>query len=159
MSHAFLSAHLSVAEYLATQQRDLLDAQEQAWCADPQLHRNAQRLAGEVFEPVRAALGGHLLHVTSGFRCQALNWRVGGKVNPPSLHTMALAIDVIPTQIHPREALFVLLDEMRKGELRGVDIAIVEMGRWLHLQASRDGKPARQAALETADGTTFARLS
>ena len=157
MSHAFLSAHLSVAEYLAIQQRDLLDAQEQAWCADPQLHRNAQRLAGEVFEPVRAALGGHPLHVTSGFRCEALNWRVGGK--PASLHLQALAIDVIPYQIHPREALFILLDEMRKGELRGVDIAIVEMGRWLHLQASRDGKPARQDALETADGTTFARLS
>lgn len=151
-----LSDHLSVVEYIATQHRELVAEQERAWVADERLHRNAQRLALDVFEPVRAALGVPL-HVTSGYRCKALNEAVGGK--PNSLHLEALAIDVVPVGLDPQPALFVLLHAMRRGELPRVDQVIVEMGRWLHLSAAREGAAARRLAMETADGRTFARVS
>ena len=150
-----ISQHLSVGEFIATQHRDLLSEQEQAWVADEQLHRNAARLAREVFEPIRTVLGVPL-HVTSGYRCKALNDAVGGK--PRSLHLEALAVDVIPVGLDPQPALFVILHAMRRGELPHVDQVIVEMARWLHLAATRDGVPARSLALETADGRTFARV-
>ncbi len=150
-----LSEHLSEVEFIATQHRELLAEQEREWVANAQLRRNAERLARQVFEPVRLALGVPL-HVTSGFRCARLNDAVGGK--PRSLHLEALAVDVVPVGLDPQPALFVILHAMRRGELPHVDQVIVEMGRWLHLSAARDGVPARSLALETADGRTFARV-
>lgn len=151
-----LSTHLSVAEYIATSHRSLLAVQEASWVADEQLHRNAERMAREVFEPVREVLGVPL-HVTSGYRCRELNVAVGGRAG--SLHLEALAVDVIPVGIDPRVGLFAVLAAMRRGELELLDQAIVEQSRWLHLQAARDGKPARRLAMESPDGRTFAAIS
>lgn len=151
-----LSEHLSEVEFLATQHRELLGEQERAWVADAHLRRNAVRLALEVFEPIRTVLGVPL-HVTSGFRCPKLNAAVGGR--PASLHLEGLAADVVPVGLDPQPALFVILHAMRRGELPLVDQVIVEFGRWLHIQAARDGAPVRRLALETADGRSFARVA
>lgn len=131
-----LSTHLSVAEYVATSHRDLVAAQEGAWISNPTFQRNAERLARDVFEPVRAVLHVPLV-VTSGFRCRMLNDSIGGK--PHSLHLEALAIDVIPVGLDPRVALFAVLHAMKRGQLPAIDRIIVECNRWLHIQAARTG--------------------
>lgn len=152
----YLSSHLTVAEFLATSHRELLVAQESAWIADTALQRNAARLARDVFEPVREALGVPL-HVNSGFRCPTLNAAVGGR--PGSLHLEALAIDVVPVGIEPQVALFYLLRVMRRGRLPAIDKVIVECGRWLHIQAARDGVAPQQLAMVSEDGRTFATVT
>lgn len=44
-------------------------------------------------ETVRAALGGHVMHVTSGCRCPEHNRRVGGA--PESYHVRGMAVDFV----------------------------------------------------------------
>lgn len=155
-----LSEHLTVLEFLGTSHRDLADEQHQLWEASPEIRANAIRLAEEVFEPCRQVLAVPLT-VTSGLRCPALNERVGGK--PTSRHLFGLAIDVVPGGgMDPTPALFCLMHAMRRGELPQIDQAIVEgtgWRRWLHLQAAADGRPARQLAMRSEDGRTFARVS
>ena len=152
----YLSTHLTVAEFISTQHRSLLAEQERAWVGDERLHRNAERLARDVFEPVREVLAVPL-YVTSGFRCRTLNEAIGGQAL--SYHLDGLAVDVVPLGLDPRAALFAILAAMRRGELPHLDKAIVEMGRWIHLQAARDGQPARMLAMESSDGRTFAAIS
>lgn len=155
-----LSLHLSVREFLRTSHADLADEQEQLWASSPEIRANAIRLAEEVFEPCRAALAVPLT-VTSGLRCPALNERVGGQ--PRSRHLFGLAVDVVPGDgLESMPALFALMHAIRRGELPFIDEAIVEGrgdGKWLHLQAAGDGRPARRLALSSPDGRVFARVS
>jgi hypothetical protein len=154
-----LSPHLSVAEFLATSHQDLEDEQEQLWEASPEIRANAVRLATEVFEPCRAVLKVPL-RISSGLRCPPLNHLVGGK--PASRHLFGLAIDVVPLEgLDPLPALYCLMHALRRGELPKLDQAIVEGppgGRWLHLQAAADDRPARQLVLQSEDGRAFARV-
>jgi hypothetical protein len=154
-----LSEHLSVAEFLHTDADDLIPDQEALWAASPEIRANAMRMAVEVFEPAREALGCPL-RVTSGLRCPPLNHLVGGK--PDSRHLFGLAIDCIPQGLDPLPAIYVLLHAIRRGQIQGVDKVIIEgkPGRaWLHLQAAADGREARRMVMESEDGRVFAPLA
>ena len=146
-----LSPHLSLAEFLATAHRGLVDEQLRAWRECPQLWLSANRLAADVFEPARAILGVPM-HVTSGYRCAWLNRTVRGRQN--SRHVLALAIDVVPLGLELKEAFERIVSAVRAGKLPRVDQAILEMS-WIHLQAAAEGD-ARHACLVTSDGTHFA---
>lgn len=52
-------------------------------------------------EKVRAALGGHIIHINSGARCPLHNKNVGGVKN--SLHVQGWAADVTLRDLSPRE--------------------------------------------------------
>lgn len=148
----WLSAHLSVAEFIGTSHRELLAEQEAAWVGNPVLHRNAERLARDVFEPIRGVLFVPL-RVSSGFRCKELNDAVGGKTS--SLHLEALAIDIIPIGIDVRIAFYAILHAMKAGQLTAIDRLAIECGRWLHVQAPREGVAAQLLAFESEDGRSF----
>lgn len=146
-----LTAHLSIAEYLATAHRAYVDEQLRSWRASPALWLHARRLADELFEPARLLLGVPL-HVTSGYRCGPLNAAVGGR--PTSRHVLALAVDVVPLGRGVREAFETLAVALRAGRLPHADELILEMG-WIHMQVAAQGD-ARQALLQTHDGAHFA---
>ena len=55
--------------------------------------RNLEALVREVLDPLREAWGGPII-ITSGYRCEALNARVGGVKN--SYHTRGMAADIRP---------------------------------------------------------------
>lgn len=146
-----LSPHFSVAEYLATAHRALVDEQLAAWKADPTLLISGRRLAGDILEPARQILRSPL-HVTSGYRCGALNRAVGGR--PTSRHVLALAADVVPIGLDLRASFAAIAAAVRAGQLPHVDEAILEVS-WMHLQAAAEGRP-RQLCLVTTDGIRFA---
>jgi zinc D-Ala-D-Ala carboxypeptidase len=146
-----LSAHLSVAEFLATSHRALVDEQARTWAANPSLWLAARALGETVFEPAREVLGVPL-HVTSGFRCFSLNQAVGGR--PNSRHVLALAVDVVPVGMPLGDAFKAIVAEVRGRRLPHVDEAILECGAWIHLQAAAKGEP-RRLCLVTADGAHF----
>jgi hypothetical protein len=148
-----LSPHLSVQEFLATSYRELVEEQERAWSGNPGVRANAARFAETVFEPVRAVVGP--LRVTSGYRCGHLNRAVGGTAT--SRHVLGLAADVQPLEMSCHEAMLRIAGALAGGELPHVDKAILEMGRWIHLQAAAS-LPARLLALETGDGRKFTQF-
>lgn len=150
-----LSPHLTVAEFTGTSYRELLPEQMRIWNDTPALRDSAARFASQVFEPVRLLLGP--LHVNSGYRCPDLNTRVGG--SPNSRHMLALAADVVPTQVEIGKAMRMLAGAISAGALPDVDQAIIEMNSWLHIQGSPPGKTPRRMALFSPDGKTFQQFA
>lgn len=105
-------------------------------------------LATTILQPIRDRWG--RVHVTSGFRSQAVNSAVGG-VNT-SQHVFGEAADIIPldTDIDTVFKWIVRFSDIRFGqcinEMRG-------KSRWIHVSLERDGKPNRQALIY--DGRTY----
>lgn len=96
---------------------------------------NLFRLAG-VLEQIRAGLGGQPLNVTSGYRCAALNKRIGGAAS--SKHLRGLAADIAQPGVTPLE----LARRIAALEI-AFDQLIVECDRWVHVGLC-DGRPRRQ---------------
>lgn len=150
-----LSPHLTEAEFLTTQHRELVDAQRQFWSETPAIQDAARRFAASVFEPARQLLGP--LHVNSGFRCPALNAAVGGVAT--SRHMLGLAADVVPVELPIAEAMRRLAEAVTAGALPDVDQAIVECGTWIHLQGAPIGHVPRREVLASAGGKLFTRYT
>ncbi len=148
-SPEMLSAHLSVAEFLATSHRALLD--EQLAGFTPAIRGNAHRFALDPYEPAREVLGVPL-HTNSGFRCQALNAAVGGA--PTSRHLLGLAADLVPVGLDLEAAFRQIVAAMKAGQLPGIDQAILECHRWIHLQAAEQGKPRQMLLVAHFDPAT-----
>lgn len=150
-----LSPHLTVAEFLTTAQRDLIPEQRRIWDGTPAMRDAAARFASQVFEPIRRLLGP--LHVSSGYRCPALNARVGG--HPDSRHMLGIAADVVPMEVEIGKAMKILAGAISAGALPDVDQAIIECGSWIHIQGAPVGKTPRRMALFSPDGKSFARYA
>lgn len=73
----------------------------------PQARANLTRLAVEVLDPLREAIGQPLL-VTSGYRSKAVNAAVGGV--PNSAHQLGLAVDVKANGIPAAELLRIAVE-------------------------------------------------
>jgi zinc D-Ala-D-Ala carboxypeptidase len=149
---ADLSPHLSVAEFLATSHRDLLVTQRYEWEGSETVRANAARFARDVFEPVRTILGVPL-HVTSGFRCVALNAAVGGVLT--SRHILGLAADVVPIHMPLDFAMNALARAVAAGMLHALDRVIIEFSTWLHIQGAPEGIAPMRLVLASADGRVF----
>lgn len=79
-----LSPHFSLAEFEATQHRDIDNR------APAELHARLANTA-EQMERVRAILGGRVITISSGYRSPLLNKAVGGA--PTSAHVQGYACD------------------------------------------------------------------
>ena len=88
---------------------------------------NLQRLCQEVLQPLRDLVGVPVI-VTSGYRSPELNRAIGGA--PNSAHMQGRAADiVVPSFGTPRD----VIERMAAAELP-YDKAILEFGRWTHVQ-------------------------
>ena len=147
-----LSPRLSVAEFLTTQQRDLVAEQWRMWNGTPALQDAGKHFAETVFEQVRDAVGVPL-HVNSGYRCPPLNTLVGGV--PTSRHMLALAADVVPIGVPLSEAMARLAAAVAAGAVPDLDKAILECGTWLHIQGAPFGYEPKRLCLQTPDTEHF----
>ena len=86
-----ISEHISYRE--ATFSNTAIKKGIQNIPSDDQL-RNMQILAEAIFEPLRAALGGRMIRISSFFRCDTLNKTVGGSDTSQHLANNGAAIDL-----------------------------------------------------------------
>lgn len=72
----------------------------------------------EWLEEVRAALGGHVIHVSSGARCGPHNQAVGGA--PNSFHVKGMAADIVVRGMSPKEVQKRCHELQQQGLIGGV---------------------------------------
>jgi len=139
-----LSEHLTWEVFADTSHREFMEEQENP---DPQVVANARRWAVDIYEPLLNLWG--LVRITSGYRCFGLNECVGG--HPESAHVEGRAADVKPQLANIVDAFEQLLASQIP-----FDKAILEFGRWVHVQNARRGGVPRRQGLVTFDGRNYA---
>lgn len=130
-----LSAHFTLEELIAseTAARKGIDNGPPA-----DLLPNLRALA-EGLERVRDSLGGHPIHINSGYRCAALNSAVGGAAH--SMHMRGLAADILCPQYGPPLAVCraIVAADIETDQI------IHEYGKWCHVSfAAPAQRPRRQ---------------
>ena len=135
-----LSEHFSLEELIASEiaARKGIDN-----TPSPSIIVNLRVLAAGL-EQVRAALGGKPIHVSSGYRCAALNRAVGGAGK--SAHMDGLAADILCPQFGPP------LDVCKAIVNAGIktDQIIHEFGHWCHVAFAAPQQVARGQLLTIA---------
>jgi len=117
----------------------------------PEELANMERFAREIFEPIRALIAGPV-HLTSGFRCHALELVVSGTLNSQHLHGQAMDCHV--DGLAPRDLFDTI--HLHKGTIP-YDQLLLESNRagsvWVHVSGGVD-KPRQMAMIgkETTPG-------
>ena len=118
-----LTPHFSLEEFCASQTAARLSIDNDL----PLELREAAIKTCLGLEQVRVILNAHTIHVSSGYRCKAVNDALGSK--DTSQHRTAEAVDfTCPTFASPRRIVQVLRD----SELM-FDQLIAEYGAWVHI--------------------------
>lgn len=137
----FLTPHFTLAEMTASQiaNREGLDNNP-----DSRTIANLVELC-KTLEQVRSLVDQPLL-VSSGYRSEALNRRVGGSVS--SAHVLGLAADIIAVSLTPRQ----LAQRIRDSSL-AFDQLILEFDGWVHLGLAEHQQ--RRQVLTIRQGTGY----
>ncbi len=89
-----------------------------------------ERLTNELLEPIRAFLG-FPVHISSGYRCPALNRKIGGVIT--SAHCFGFAADITAPQFgSPQKIAEFLAEQLPKHGIK-FDQIIWEFGDWVHV--------------------------
>ncbi|MBI2067417.1 MAG: peptidase M15 [Deltaproteobacteria bacterium] len=141
-----LSGHFTLDELTASQtaiQRNIKNEPNSAEL------KNLKKLCRDILEPFRNLVGP--LHISSGFRSEALNRITGGV--PTSQHRLGQAADILPIKTELKAAYLKLVDSKVP-----FDQAIFEFGRWIHLSWSPKPRRQRLVASKRAGQTVYATL-
>ena len=102
-------------------------------------------------EDVRTKLDSNPINISSGFRCEALNDRLGSKRT--SRHIMGLAADLTCDRYGDVERIFNVLKESSIG----FDQLILEYNSWIHISFPKEGEePRRQVLVIDKNGVRHA---
>lgn len=116
---------------------------------------NLRSLCKNILQPARDALGP--IRISSGFRSEELNRRVGGV--PDSDHRLGFAADVVPVKVGTRQ-----LAEWVVENCPNFDQVILEFGtdtnpNWIHLSASPRNRQQVLRATRGNSGTIYTAIS
>lgn len=110
---------------------------------------NLRRLCRTILEPFRNLVGP--LHVSSGFRSEALNRITGGV--PTSQHRLGQAADILPIRTELKTAYLKLVDSKIP-----FDQAIFEFGRWIHVSWTVKPRGQKLVAFKRVGKTVYSSL-
>lgn len=139
LPEGYLSPHFTLEEFTRS---DTAEANGIDNTASPEIVEQLEGLAATM-EKVRSLLGEEPVTISSGYRCPALNEKVGGVSN--SAHLYGNACDfVVPAFGNPTEICAALLPQLEEW---GVDQLIDECdsagNRWVHLGMPAPGTAPR----------------
>jgi len=101
-------------------------------------------------EDVRTKLGGNPINISSGFRCEALNDRLGSKRT--SRHILGLAADLTCDRYGDVNDVFSVL----ASSSIEFDQLIKEYDSWIHISFPKEGEePRRQVLIIDKDGARY----
>ncbi|MBK6823807.1 MAG: peptidase M15A [Saprospiraceae bacterium] len=120
-----LSENFSLEEMLASETAARMGISEQ-YEPSTLIIDNLKSLCQIILQPIREQIQTGI-HISSGFRCNRLNTKVGGAKN--SMHLFGMAADFIATDKYDVDQLFKFV---AKGNLP-FDQIIHEFGRWVHI--------------------------
>lgn len=116
----------------------------------------AGKRLSKLLESIRELLGNKPLTISSGFRNEALNARVGG--SKTSGHKRFECADVVPTNMSTAEAFKIIMENKDKlPDLRKCIIEGVKGKNWLHIQVSMKAGD-KQEFYSTSDGKTYTKV-
>jgi len=118
-----LSDHFSLDEFVISQTAERLSIDN---TPSDEITARMKLLANAVLEPIRKHFGP--LHISSGYRCEELNARIGGAT--ASQHTFGEAADIISYSASPYT-----VSKWVEDNLENFDQCIYE-GRWTHISFS-----------------------
>lgn len=95
----------------------------------PQVRQHLEELIDKLLNPIRDAWGSPVI-VSSGYRCPALNTRVGGAKK--SAHLTGYAADLVPSNGRRKEFINFVQKFLLSSGLY-FDQCINEYGRWCHV--------------------------
>ena len=102
-------------------------------------------------EDVRTKLGGNPINISSGFRCEALNDRLGSKRT--SRHILGLAADFTCDRYGDVDDVFSVLADSSIE----FDQLILEYDAWIHISFPKEGdKALRQILIIDKNGVHYA---
>jgi len=110
---------------------------------------NIKRLVRQVLQPLRDMIGASI-HISSGYRCEELNEKVGG--SEKSQHMRGQAADI---QIFSRDLKDVYL--MIKNKIPEYDQLIYEFGDWIHVSIKAQGNRKQNLVFERINGKNIRR--
>lgn len=143
-----LTAHFTLEEFTRSQTATRCNILN-----DPDGHSriNIQRLA-ETLEAIRTALGGKSIQITSGYRCNDLNKRIGG--SKTSAHMDGRAADISVRGMSP-------LQSARAIQASGIVLdQLIFEDQWVHVGIARVGETPRGDVLTARfgpDGVKYQR--
>jgi hypothetical protein len=109
---------------------------------------NLRTLCKEILQPARDALGP--LRISSGFRSEELNTKVGGVEN--SDHRLGFAADVIPVTASTRELAKWIVNNCPKFDQVILEFGTSDNPNWIHLSAApRNRKQVLRATRENGE--------
>jgi len=102
-------------------------------------------------EDVRTKLGSHPINISSGFRCEALNDRLGSKRT--SRHILGLAADFTCDRYGDVDDVFSVLADSSIE----FDQLILEYDAWIHISFPKEGEePRKQVLIIDKEGVRYA---
>lgn len=134
-----LSKHLSLAEVTRSESAKRLGISNMP---TEQHIKNFKLLAEKVFEPIREHFG-RPIHISSGYRSQALNSAIGGSLSSQHCQGEALDLDMDGTDITNKQVFDFIKDNLEFDQL------IWEFGTkdnpdWVHVSYESTGKQRKQ---------------
>jgi len=134
-----LSKHLSLAEVKRSESAKRLGISNMP---TEQHIKNFKLLAEKVFEPIREHFG-RPIHISSGYRSQALNAAIGGSLSSQHCQGEALDLDMDGTDITNKQVFDFIKDNLEFDQL------IWEFGTkdnpdWVHVNYESTGKQRKQ---------------
>ena len=143
-----LSKHLSLAEVIRSESAKRLGLSNMP---TPQHTENFKKLAENVFEHIR----NHFnipIHISSGYRSQALNAAIGGSLSSQHCKGEAIDVDMDGTAITNKQVFDYIKDNLSFDQL------IWEFGNagnpdWVHVSYSASGKQRKEVLKASKSGS------
>lgn len=135
-----ITTHFTLEEFVRSQTAARLGIDN---TPPPSAVMNLGRLA-ETLERIRGAVGNRSIQITSGYRCPALNQRIGG--SRTSAHMDGRAADIVVRGLTP-------LQVSRAIQAAGIVLdQLIWEGQWVHVGIAKAGEVARGDALTAKFG-------
>lgn len=146
-----LTENFTLESMLRSQTATRMDIREQ-FLPSQAVIKNLKALCENILQPLRTAIG-KPIHVTSGYRCKALNELIGGTIKPPSQHILGQAADIQVEGMSNIE----IISAIKKLDLQ-VDQCIEEFGQWVHISHRTKNRNEFLKAEKIKGKTVYSKL-